>query len=194
MDLLLYNDSWMAYNIFLAILPVIFAWLTVSRLRKTYRFIFGILWFLFLPNTIYILTDFIHLIEVWHKQSLLIKYFLVFQYAIFELAGMILYVFAFFPFEVLLVRNHLLKRKSDRNSIIVAANFVIGFGMVLGRIERINSWDVFTSTGKVLKAIQTIFSSPEQLSLFLLFGLFINLFYFLLRKQTIRKMGSLLRG
>jgi uncharacterized membrane protein len=53
--------------------------------------------------------------------------------------------------------------------------------MSLGRITRVNSWDVFIAPHTVIAATLHILVSVELLALTALFGLFVNTFYFLLR-------------
>jgi uncharacterized membrane protein len=61
-------------------------------------------------------------------------------------------------------------------------NFLIGYAMVIGKVERVNSWEIFTATERVIVAVNHLLHSSSLLALGFLFGLFVNFFYFLVRK------------
>src|SRR5437762_2251292 len=60
----------------------------------------------------------------------------------------------------------------------------IYFAIVLGKIERVNSWDVFLNPQLVVTSVESLFRSYELLVLAILFGLFANFFYFLFRERA----------
>jgi uncharacterized membrane protein len=60
-------------------------------------------------------------------------------------------------------------------------NSLIGYGMVLGRVLRVNSWQVITAPSEVLRATVEVFTSFNLILLTILFALFVNFFYFLFR-------------
>src|SRR5207248_1183184 len=118
--------------------------------------IFGLLWLLFLPNTIYIFTDLEHLIDQWPLLHPFFRIPLLLQYIFFELVGIVTFVIALIPFEKIILPLKLLKKR--KIPVLIIFNFLIAFGMVLGRVERINSWEVFTSPLKVtISAIHVFF-------------------------------------
>ncbi len=169
----------MAFNIFLAILPVVFAYFSIRTRNKPFKIITGILWLLFLPNSIYLLTDMIHLIHQWGKVAGIERGIVVLQFAILQMFGFVSFILGFRPFEHIL--SWLKYTKERKVWAIILFNFMIAFGIVLGRVERVNSWDVFANTERVIQAIITLLTSVELLGLTVLFGLFCNFFYFLFR-------------
>lgn len=179
MDFFLFNASWMIFNLFLALLPVLFCWFLFKMPNKFFTFIVGLLWFLYLPNTIYVFTDLHHLVEQWSSVSGFGKIVLIYQYALLELIGLTCFLVAFYPTEKIL-RNVRISQKNI-TYILIAINFLIGFAMVLGKFERVNSWDVFVNPMFVVTSTLNMLLSYEMLALAVLLGLFTNFFYFLFR-------------
>jgi len=182
MDLFTFNISWMTYNLYLAALPVAFSLILFRMPNKFFTAILAFLWLLYLPNTIYVFTDLQHLIEQWSMVGNIGKGVLLFQYTILEVIGLACFLIAFHPWEKILQKY----THSSKQFIlgIVGINFLIGFAMVLGRIERVNSWDVLLNPIFVLSSTLHVVTSYEMIGLTILFGLFSNLFYFLFREKV----------
>lgn len=180
MDILTYNISWMAFNLALALLPVLFMVLFFATRNFVLRSLFLLLWFLFFPNTIYVITDLEHLISQWSQVGGSEKLLLLAQYGVLESVGLISFFIALLPFEKF-------ARKfmgwGEIMILIILYNFMTGFAMELGKIERIHSIHVFTDPLRVLAAIIHTMQSWELITLVALFGLFTNLVYFLFRKS-----------
>lgn len=181
MPILYYNDSWMLYNCFLALLPVGFGFLFILFKNPLLKILSGILWVLFLPNTIYIFTDLVHFLNQWSITHPLLSILLLLQYIILVIVGIVTFFIALFPFEKMVLTKK--KFKQEKAVFLIVFNFFIAFGMVLGRVERINSWDVFIHPLKVLNSAFTVFTSLDLLTVMILFGLFCNFLYFLFRKK-----------
>ncbi len=179
MSVILYNFGWMLYNIFLALVAVGFGFVSLRISGRYLKFLFGLLWLLFLPNTIYIFTDVIHLIHQWHQGSLSFNLLLFLQYSIYDAAGLVTFMVGFLPFEKLLQWVTILKKRPTISIIIL--NFYIAFCLVMGRVERINSWDVFTRPIKTIEATIHVFITFDLFGLMILFWLFCTFVYLLLR-------------
>ncbi len=184
MDVILYNLSWMAFNLYLALLPVIFSIFLFKMPNKATKYLVGALWFLYLPNTIYIYSDLHHLLEQWTMVNIFEKGLLILEYSALEVLGLACFLFAFYPIEVIL-REMKFSEKA-RVYWIVGINFLIGFVMALGKIERINSWDLFTNIPFLISSTLHIFTSLDLIALSILFGIFANCFYFLFRGNIIQ--------
>lgn len=185
MNILVFNLQWMVYNLSLALLPVLFVWLLLRFKNKFLKIIFGVLWFLYLPNTLYISSDIIHLFNQFGKVSAAAKVLLIAQYGVFICIGLMAFLLALYPIEKALVKAY--KKKSYVPYLfVISLNFLIGFAIVLGRVERINSWEPFVEAPKVVESMIRVVTTPEFFLLSLLFGLFANLFYFLFRKKLDR--------
>lgn len=182
MHILIDNIFWMAFNSWLAILPVIFCWLFIKVRIRLLKIIFAMLWFLYLPNTLYLVTDLIHFPKAWVRLGGEDRILLVFQYIGLELVGLITFLLAMTPIDRLFFSSKWKNEKKLNYAILITLNMLLGLGIVFGRLERVNSWEVFTDPGKVLTAFFTSLSSFEHLGFAFAFGLFANFFYFLFRK------------
>ena len=184
MPIISYNDGWMIYNCFLALIAVGLGFLALEVKGKYLKFFIGLLWFIFLPNTIYIFTDLEHFIQQWQYIHASFRPLLVLQYTIFEAIGIITFLFSVFPFEKIISVVGFFKKKKIQWLIVF--NFLVAFGMVLGRVERINSWEVFTNPIAVVTSAFNVFLSFNLIGLTLLFGLACNFIYFIFRERTLR--------
>ncbi len=181
MNIIFFNIQWMGFNIFLALCALVFAKLTFSIKNKFLKASFGILWIAFLPNTIYLLTDIIHFKSSFLQADIISKIIVSIQYLMLELTGVITFFYALSPFEHALYKKFRTK-KNILNTTIVLVNFIIAFGIVLGRIQRINSWDLFTNLQRVLIiSLQTLLS-VKLMFYTILFGILLNLIYFSYKK------------
>lgn len=187
MFLVLYDLKWMSYNLVLAIIPVIFGWLILRAKNRIYRIFSAICWLVFLPNTIYLLTDIIHLSDDWERPiDLTSKFIIASMYIALLVIGIFTFVLSLHPIEKLFKR-----KMHHRTLIIVGVNFLIGFGMVLGRIERTNSWEIVTNTPKVIWDTLRVLTSPEKLILFIIFGVLCNVVYFSCRKAIMNEVHEI---
>src|SRR5579863_9333888 len=116
-----YNIGWMLYNIFLALLALVFGYFALAVRWKWMKAVFGVLWFLYLPNTIYIFTDLEHLVYQWHEVFPPFSFLLIFEYLIFEVVGISVFIFALVPFERVI---HVSKQYKNKFTIyMVIFNF-----------------------------------------------------------------------
>ncbi len=175
-EILNHNFTWMTFNILLALIPVFLGWLFYTEKNKILKIFIFIAWLLFVPNTIYVFTDILHFIRIIDKVTPFLAVIIVFQYTVLFIVGFITYIFSLYPIEKML----------RHPGLIIGINFLIGFGIVLGRVHRVNSWDMIVSLEKVGSAAIEILTSPSMISLTILFGLFANFLYFLFKKQTVK--------
>lgn len=180
MDVFLNNFNFIWINSFLALVAVIFGWLMLRKLPKLIRIICGFCWLLFLPNTIYILTDVSHLFEDWPKVNNLFRLILILQYTLFSIIGIITFAISVYFFQKLLEGKRQKGIKTTTIAAICVLNFIVGFGVILGGIRRTNSWYVFTNPSVVLEDVLSLIYSQELLILSLGVGILANLIYFLM--------------
>lgn len=184
MHILEVNFSWMTVNIFLALIAALFGFAAHKVKNPAAKYILWLFWLLFLPNTIYLFTDLLNLMRQWDKVDFFQQLVLIFQYSILQIFGVTTYILGLYPFEKALKRSKYIG-KNNVNYLIIVLNFIVAFGITLGRIERINSWDVLKNPASVLYASIHILSSFELIFLTILFAIFANTFYFLCRKPVI---------
>ncbi len=182
MDIILSNIYWMSFNIFLAFIPVLFGWLMKETTCKLLRIMYGAVWILFLPNTLYLLTDIIHFFEDIYRVEGFYKIILIFQYFLLFLFGVITYFAAVYPVEKTFITN----MKLNKTIFIILINVLVSFGITLGRVERINSWDILLNIPRVIDASAQLLVSKNLLLLILLFTDISTLIYLLLRAFEIK--------
>jgi uncharacterized membrane protein len=128
------------WNLFLAWLPLVFAWLLVKHLKRNpwkslEGVLYSLLWLGFLPNSFYIASDFVHMrFATSTTASFYIVLILSFTLNGFMLGFMSLY----------LVHKQLLRRFSNLTSHSTVGIILLlsSFAIYLGRYLRWNTWDV----------------------------------------------------
>ena len=118
-------------NLALAWLGLIFGWLLAKELSerrwKSWKaLVLGILWIVFLPNTWYVLTDFVHVTSTGEVSEL---------YDIVTMTLLVIVGFILGFTSLYLVHKQLLKRFSELKSIllVLAVILITSFGIYLGR-------------------------------------------------------------
>lgn len=193
MEIFLYNLKFIWFNSFLAIIAVVSGWMMLKPYLKLIRIFCGFIWFIFLPNTIYILTDVSHLFEDWSKVDILFKLILLIQYSLFSIFGVITFVLSVYFFQKLL-EGKMKKIKFSTLISICVLNFLVGFAVILGGIERTNSWYVFTDPPRVIADVIDVFSSLEMLMLAAGVGILANVIYFLMLESVITWGGKFFKS
>jgi uncharacterized membrane protein len=168
----------MGLDLLLAIIPFLislFIFRKEGRLPSVVWWPLLALMLLFLPNAPYILTDVIHFVAkvrvspplpIWAMSLLLIEYFLYF------LIGMKCFVVPMMLWERLL-------RKQQRAHLIIPLEWLVislsAFGMYLGRVDRLNSWDVVTDPQHLLSQAlrDALEAKPKELTLLFFFSVLV---------------------
>ena len=147
------NGDWITWNLTLALVPAVLAVALFGRARSRH----GVVWWLgvaafglFLPNAPYVVTDLVHLrgdVLAARSDGVVVAGVLP-MYAAYILAGFVAYVVS-----LELARSELRRRAPtlDGPWFEPAAHLVCSIGIVLGRIARLNSWDVATSPTSALE-------------------------------------------
>ncbi len=141
-----FTYGFLVWNLFLAWVPWLLALGVDHTLRRRWdgaALPLGIAWVLFLPNAPYVLTDFVHL----RARSPVPLWFDVLLLGTAALTGLLAGAFSLRRVEDALqgrVEPRLLR--VGLWATIVAA----GFGIYLGRFERLNSWDLLLTPSDVL--------------------------------------------
>src|SRR5258708_4773078 len=152
MDVVFDNMVMIGLNRFLSLIPIFCGWVMVKTRPKFLQVTFALIWFSFLPNTLYILTDLRYLPEQWNAMSNVGKTGLAVQYIMYELIGLTSFLLALYPVEKRLLLSRWRENKVLLPFLLITVNFFIGFGIVLGRVQRLNSWDIFIDAPKVMYA------------------------------------------
>lgn len=151
--------SYLVWNLLLAWLPLCFVLrLTIALKEKLLSsweaLCFGLLWITFLPNSFYMISDFIHLQDVKRIDIL----FDTVMFTSFIYTGVALGFSSLY-----LVHLELLKRFTPKGSAsLVAMTLLICSGAIyVGRDLRWNSWDILTNPGGLLFDISDRLQHPS---------------------------------
>lgn len=138
------QNTGLIWNLILAWMPVLFAMLIPVGKSFIRIKILTALWMLWLPNTLYLITD---LKYFKGDKTTHILHELTF-FGIYTLMGFLLYGLAIYiVWEKIRFRKIWL--------IIITVLSIIG--VLIGRVLRWNSWDVFTDPGKIISFITNLF-------------------------------------
>ena len=132
---LMYPTRFFVWNLVLACIPVFFAVRFAAVRRRIWLIPLGLGWLAFLPNAPYLVTDLVHLgsrVELWRH---------VMQYGVAAWTGTLLGA----------VSMHLVHRRIKREfgaatgwlAVVVSVG-LCAIGVVIGRFQRWNSWDLLT--------------------------------------------------
>lgn len=148
--------DFLMWNVFLALLPLDFALLVLIFKSKLLQAFFSFLWLLFFPNTMYMITDFIHLQYISDSLDVRYQYF---NYSVLS-AGIFIGVYLGILSLELLIQKFFIKRGGLTVLVLLAiVSLVSSIGIYLGRFLRLNSWDVFTNFKFVLANTQDAVSA-----------------------------------
>lgn len=182
-----FTFSFLAWNLFLAALPLAFALLLRSLLGRGAPVVvvasFFALWLLFLPNAPYLVSDLVHLrprrgVPHWLDITML---------ASFAVTGLL------FGAASLAAVTHVVVARS----VVVGRVFVVvvaalaGFGVHLGRFARWNSWDIVAHPRAVLDDAVTNLGDLRALGFSAVFAvLLLAMTIQLLNRESLVKTAS----
>ncbi len=151
--------AYLVVNLALASLPLLISWrLSVVLRKKRWSawepLALTFFWLIFLPNSFYMISDYIHL----QNMSVHILYNAVMFSAFIYLAlfmGII---------SLYIVHLELRKRINPRITAIIVAVVLIGccFAIYLGRDLRWNSWDIVVNPAGLLFDVSNLLLKPEK--------------------------------
>lgn len=152
--------GFLAWNLFLAWLPIAFGWWLAFRLRTTRwlsasNIILTFLWLGFLPNAFYIASDIIHTTETGSISLLYdVVMFLSFTFSGFILGYVSLYG----------VQRQLKKRFGAKTAFYIAYGVLLlcSFAIYLGRYLRWNSWDILLNPAGLIFDVSEPFINPSE--------------------------------
>ncbi len=146
------HSGWIIWNLFLAFIPLVLSFFLYRR-RSTRR---SLLWwvaflvfFAFLPNAPYLLTDIIHLIRATRSgySAFVITLIFIPLHLFAIIAGFQAYVIS------VMNQSDYVKRIGLEKYVLwseLITHALAAIGVYLGRFRRFNSWDFVTDPGNVL--------------------------------------------
>jgi uncharacterized membrane protein len=169
----------LGWNLFLAWVPLIFAKLWSHRLQlkplqhwKSFV-MFGV-WLLFFPNSPYLITDLVHL-DTRFNASLWSDTLLLFSCAF---TGLIVGLYSLHLVHKILSSYY---NYFKTWGIIIASFMLTGFGIYLGRVQRWNSWDLFTNPFHLLNDIFVQLGNPQAIKMTIGFATLLFIVYYMLK-------------
>ncbi|HEX4342004.1 MAG TPA: DUF1361 domain-containing protein [Verrucomicrobiae bacterium] len=132
--------GFLAVNLFLAWLPLVFAMLACHCFRDPkkpgWRFIsWSAVWLLFFPNSAYIFTDLIHL-TTHYSTHLWLDFILILSCAF---TGLVVGFVSLYLMQAVVVKMY---GRLVSWFFVFSVTALSGFGIYLGRFLRFNSWDI----------------------------------------------------
>ena len=189
----------LAWNIFLATLPLFFIEFSLfqnSKNKNITAIVFGILWLIFFPNSVYMITDFIHISSdklLWYDAAA--RYTIdngimysndIMQWAKLLVIGIGVIYGLIIGMESLNIFYQFINKKRPvviSCLIVAGVSLISGVGVYIGRFLRFNSWDLLMP----MSVLRGVFISINRFAIefmvtFAGFILIMFLFYVLFRK------------
>ena len=160
---------YMHWNFFLALLPLLFLFFLEKTKFRFFQFFLFLLSFFFLPNSIYILTDFIHLREVGSSVMIWFDALMLFSYAF---SALILFTFSVYKMYNLIIQSY---TQLNKNFFFFLISFLSAFGVYLGRYIRWNTWDIVLHPYNLFQDSFSLIMHSHENTLFLQTILFFTL-------------------
>lgn len=168
------SKFFLIWNIFLAWIPLL-ALIPLTKKTRIGSSILLIVWFVFFPNTLYLITDLKHLnhslpfLEYWLDLMIL---------CLTAMIGLLLGVYSLYMGQK---KMEVLFSKQLSYIVISALILLSGFGVYLGRFPRLNSWHLFTEPTDlwitIAQSVQTLHDKPAHIFFVGLFSFTIGVLY-----------------
>ena len=178
--------TFLLWNLFLALIPLFLSKQFLFNVQvgksRALRIVILTLWVLFLPNSPYIITDFVHLDG--NRPTFWLDLLLFF---VFSLNGLILGVLSMMDvFSYLRKRNHPILA----NGILLFVSLLSGYGVFLGRFLRFNSWDILTKPVYLFEQIGSSLTEPKVWAITFAFGGLLWVLFSVMRSYVVIKEKS----
>lgn len=184
MGIITFNILWMIYNSLLALLPVLFAVIAFKQKRSfPLRLLFFFLWLLFLPNTTYLLTDITHFFNQSYLVPFQYLFLLIFEYTLLFSVGIFTFFASLYLFEQY-IHRHSHNKVWTPVIAVFAVNFLISIGIMMGRIQRTNSWDIFANPVRVLSDLSYVVQTQSILLFIFPFWILLTALYYILKRMA----------
>jgi uncharacterized membrane protein len=176
----------LAWNLFLAWLPLIFSVLACERYEqgsgRDWRFLsFAAAWLLFFPNAPYIFTDLMHLVVRFSEHFWLDLVLIL----LFALTGLVLGFLSLYLMQSVVTDMY---GRAAGWVFVAGVACVSSFGVYLGRFLRFNSWDVVFNPYEFYDKLGTWasqpYGKPATFAFLVLFSTFLFISYLMLYALT----------
>lgn len=184
-----FSHLFLVRNLFLGLLPLVFALVALLVERQNWRggavflVLLSVLWLVFFPNSSYIFTDFIHLIQrglgsenpnARGVDNMLVWYDVISR-SLFAFVGHLMGLASLYVM-------HNLWRKEFGAVVgwlaVGASCWAAGYGVFLGRFVRMSSWHFFADPAGSWSLLASNLTTPDSWVFSLCFGVFLAVSYF----------------
>lgn len=173
------------WNLFLALIPYsISSYIKFNfsiKRSNLKNLIYLISWLLFIPNTFYLITDFVHL----HNNNFLQYIFDFTLLSSFTIAGFYFGILSIYDIHKLTKSNYSI---IISNAFIISISYLCAFGIYLGRILRFNSWDIISIPSKLFYSIINCLFEIETIIFTIELGSLILISYLITYHLTLKKL------
>ena len=175
---------YLIWNLFLAWIPYIISSCWIKKETPTRIFIpLFILWLIFFPNAPYIVTDIIHITMsapglLWYNSLI---------FFLFGWVGLMLGMISLFHIHTW-VQTHTAKWKSEIT--VLGICLLTSFGIYIGRVERLNSWDLFFRPLETFRTFHTTWTHNNTVMFIAVYTIFIYAIYKTVRILLINQNNS----
>jgi uncharacterized membrane protein len=180
MNIITYNIAWMLQNIGLAAIPVLAGSLLFRTKQPYLKVLLLFTWILFIPNSLYILTDLKHIPWQLSRVEMELLPLWIIEFVVLITFGLVSYLLSVYALERIINPNN--KHIALLYPSIVVFNTILAFGLVLGRVHRLHSWFIVTEPIRVLEDVGVTLYSSQLMLYVLLFSILGNVMYLLFRR------------
>ncbi len=148
-----YPTRFLVWNLILAWMPLGAAWVCWAARSRVLKTVAGVAWIAFLPNSPYLVTDLVHL----GRGDLAQLWRLVLQFGVAAWTGTMLGIVS-----LRIMHETITKRWGVRAGWCVAMGSIAicAVGVVIGRFQRWNSWDLIAQPSAVAASTWQWISAP----------------------------------
>ena len=168
---LLLSVIWMSWNVFLAGVAILMGQLIARYKTSPWVAALLITWLLFLPNTLYMITDGMYVF--YPEFAILTGPHLVLGVLFYAtIVALAPYTFVHAILPVIRAYQSRLSSLPPLIRYLIALIFgtLIGIGITMGRFARTNSWHVITQPIRVIEDLYDTVRSPELASFLIIFS------------------------
>lgn len=161
------------WNLFLAIIPLFWIYFYLKNHNSKVKYIFLFISFIFWPNSIYIITDFVHLLR---QREILTIWFDIFLLFFFSFFWLMIWIISLFIFHKFIEKTYNYFYTHIFVSLYIFLSCVWVF---IWRFLRFNSWDIISNPIWLIKTThKNIFDLNSFWFIFMYFFMIISIYYF----------------
>ena len=183
---------WVIWNTLLAAIPVAAGWAVYALYRfprrrtapiKAAILLFGIVWFAFMPNTCYLLTEWRHFLDIIGYSNLYAEWYVSKMAAVRLMTYTLFYMFysgigaLTFVLSIRPIARLMRQMRLTLWAWALPFFLLMSLGVYLGLILRLNSWDIITRPEFVWSSVVGTLANPGLMFIVVAFAGFLWFVY-----------------